>query len=113
MTRRPASASGAICFRQPYQNSGKPCSRTTAGPSFGPAVTAFKCPQAILKVRSLYVLMSLHVLISLQGEELVELRARHHLLVKLRCQIELTACETPLPKHRLQLFALFRQGRTE
>ena len=32
-TRKPAAASGAICSRQPYQNSGKPCSRTISGPS--------------------------------------------------------------------------------
>ena len=30
---KPAAASGAICSRQPNQNSGKPCSRTTSGPS--------------------------------------------------------------------------------
>jgi len=30
---RRAAASGSICSRQPYQNSGKPCSRTISGPS--------------------------------------------------------------------------------
>ena len=28
-----AAASGLICCRQPYQNSGNPCSRTISGPS--------------------------------------------------------------------------------
>jgi hypothetical protein len=37
---RAGSASGSICHRQPYQNSGNPCSRITNGPSFGPAATA-------------------------------------------------------------------------
>src|SRR5438552_12980212 len=41
MTRNPASASGPICRRQPYQNSGNPCSRTTGGPAGSPAVTAW------------------------------------------------------------------------
>src|SRR5580692_10955534 len=87
MTRKPASASGAICFRQPYQNSGKPCSSRSAGPSSGPAVTAFKRPQATSNATCLYVP------IRFQGEELVELRVRHHLFVKLRRQIELAAGE--------------------
>jgi hypothetical protein len=37
-TRIPASASASIWWRQPYQNSGKPCSNSTGGPSCGPAV---------------------------------------------------------------------------
>src|SRR6266436_8419282 len=40
MTRKPAAASGSISLRHPYQNSGKPWSRTTTAPSFGPAATA-------------------------------------------------------------------------
>src|SRR5882672_9774617 len=40
MTRKPAAAKGSICLCQPYQNSGKPWSRTTTAPSFGPAATA-------------------------------------------------------------------------
>src|ERR1700722_15956779 len=104
MTRKPASASGAICWRQPYQNSGKPCSSRSAGPSSGPAATAFKCPQAILNESSLYVL------ISLQREKLVELRTRHHLLVELRRQIELAVRKPAFAEHRLQLLELFPHG---
>src|SRR6266850_747302 len=42
MTRNPATASGSICLRHPYQNSGKPWSSMTTGPSFGPAATECK-----------------------------------------------------------------------
>src|SRR5438132_485314 len=42
MTRKPAEASGSICRRHPYQNSGKPWRRTTTGPSSEPAATACK-----------------------------------------------------------------------
>src|SRR6266576_6993872 len=42
MTRKPAADSGSICLCHEYQNSGKPWSRTTTGPSSGPAATACK-----------------------------------------------------------------------
>src|ERR1700732_1565645 len=51
MTRKPAAASGSICLCHEYQNSGKPWSRTTTGPSSGPAATACKLTSPLLKAR--------------------------------------------------------------
>src|SRR5205807_2450143 len=51
MTRKPAEASGSICLRHPYQNSGKPWRRTTAGPFGGPAATARKLTSPFLNER--------------------------------------------------------------
>src|SRR5580693_9080024 len=51
MTRKPAAASGSICWRQEYQNSGKPWRRTTTGPSDGPAATAWSWHAPLLKVK--------------------------------------------------------------
>src|SRR2546430_3408748 len=49
MTRKPAADSGSICLCHEYQNSGKPWSRTTRGPSSGPAATACKPTSPFLK----------------------------------------------------------------
>src|SRR6266550_203372 len=49
MTRKPAADSGSICLCHEYQNSGKPWSRTTRGPSSGPAATACKPTSPFLR----------------------------------------------------------------
>src|SRR6266480_52243 len=46
-----AADSGSICLCHEYQNSGKPWSRTTRGPSSGPAATACKPTSPFLKGR--------------------------------------------------------------
>src|SRR5580700_7974362 len=51
MTRKPAAASGSICWRQEYQNSGKPWRRTTTWPSGGPEATAWSSHAPLLKVK--------------------------------------------------------------
>src|SRR5882762_6197067 len=51
ITRKPVAASGSICLCHEYQNSGKPWSRTTTGPSSGPPATACKPTAPFLKGR--------------------------------------------------------------
>ena len=53
---------------------------------------------------------ALYVFISLQRQELVELRGGHHLLVQLRRELELPAVKALCAQHRLQLLQLFLHG---